>query len=59
MPLAVEKLTKESPIQSVREAISQSIKTCMQEGGRDQKQCAAIAYDIARDKTGKSLGPTG
>jgi len=55
MPLAVENLTPDSSIVSIREAISQTIKQCMDEGGREQKQCAAIAYDIAREKTGKSL----
>lgn len=55
MPLPVESLTKDSSTQAVREAISQSIAKCMEEG-KDQKQCAAIAYSYARDKTGKSLG---
>jgi len=56
MPLPVENLTPDSPITSIREAISKSIAQCVREGGREQKQCAAIAYDIAREKTGKSLG---
>jgi hypothetical protein len=55
MPLAVESLTKDSPIQDIRDAISESIEKCVKEGGRDQKQCAAIAYSIARKKTGRSL----
>ena len=55
MPLAVENLRKDSSMDAVRTAISSSIHKCMQEGGRDQKQCAAIAYSIARKKTGKSL----
>ena len=54
-PLAVENLTPDSPTTAIREAISKSIEQCMGEG-KEQKQCAAIAYDIARDKTGKSLG---
>lgn len=58
MPLAVEQLTPDSPTQAIREAISQSIKTCMGEG-KSQEQCAAIAYRYARDKTGKSLTPGG
>lgn len=56
MPLPVENLTPESSIVSIREAIGESIAQCVREGGREQKQCAAIAYDIAREKTGKSLG---
>lgn len=53
-PLAVDNLTPDSPLTSVREAISKSIEQCMNEG-KDQKQCAAMSYDIAREKTGKEL----
>lgn len=56
MPLAVEKLTPDSSDEAVRDAISASIEQCMNEGGREQKQCIAIAYSIARKKTGKGLG---
>jgi len=56
MPLQVENLTPDSSIVSIREAIGESIAQCMREGGREQKQCADIAYSIAREKTGKSLG---
>ena len=56
MPLPVDNLTKESSTVSIRDAIGESIAQCLREGGREQKQCAAIAYDIAREKTGKSLG---
>lgn len=56
MPLAVDNLTTESTTQAIRDAISASISQCMKEGGREQKQCAAIAYSIAREKTGQSLG---
>lgn len=54
MPLAVEGLTPESDITAIRDSISKSIEKCMQEG-KDQKQCAAIAYSYARDKTGRAL----
>lgn len=56
MPLPVDNLTPESSIVSIRDAIGKSIAQCMREGEREQKQCAAIAYDIARKKTGKALG---
>lgn len=56
MPLPVEGLTPDSSTQAIRDAIGASIAQCMKEGGREQKQCAAIAYSIARDKTKKSLG---
>lgn len=55
MPLSVEKLTKDSGVRDIREAITQSIQQCLDEGGRSQEQCAAIAYDIARKNTGKEL----
>jgi hypothetical protein len=55
MPLAVESLTKDSSPEQTRESISQSIATCMEEGGKSQEECAAMAYSIAREKTGKEL----
>lgn len=54
MPLAVESLTPASSTQSIRDAIGESIKKCMDEG-KPQDECAAIAYNYARDKTGKEL----
>jgi len=54
MPLPVEALTPESDITAIRDAISKSIKQCINEG-KDQKQCAAIAYSYAREKTGRAL----
>jgi hypothetical protein len=53
-PLPVEQLNPDSPEGTIREAISQSIALCMKEGG-EQKQCAAIAYQQAREVTGKEL----
>ena len=55
MPLPVEQLTPDSPVQAIREAISKSVQQCMSEG-KDQKECAGIAYGIARDRTGQQLG---
>jgi len=54
VPLAVESLTPASSTESIRNAISASIKKCMEEG-RPQDQCAAIAYNYAREKTGREL----
>jgi len=54
MPLAVEALTPNSDIAAIREAVSKSIERCMQEG-KEQKECAGMAYSIAREKTGRSL----
>ena len=55
MPLPVESLTPDSNTEQIRDHISQSIEQCMKEGGRDQKQCAAMSYDMARKATGKEL----
>ena len=54
MPLPVEQLAPDSPVTTIREAISKSIQTCMQEG-KTQQECAGIAYGIARDRTGQTL----
>lgn len=56
MPLAVENLTSKSSSEEIKFAISKSIKQCMDEGDRSQDQCVAMAYEIAREKTGKELG---
>jgi len=53
-PLAAEALTPESDVMSIRESISKSIEKCMLEG-KSQKECAAIAYSYAREKTGRDL----
>lgn len=55
MPLSTESLNPNSTDEQIREIISQSIAKCMEEGGRDQKQCAAIAFETARKATGKEL----
>ena len=52
MPLPVDSLTPDSSPQAVKDAISKSIEQCVKEG-KDQKQCAAISYQIAREKSGK------
>jgi hypothetical protein len=54
MPLEVDKLTEQSDVPAIKMAIGSSIQQCMQEG-KDQKQCAAIAYEVARRKTGKEI----
>jgi hypothetical protein len=51
-PLPVDNLTPDSSPQAVKDAISASIAQCIKEG-KDQKQCAGIAYSIAREKSGK------
>jgi uncharacterized protein YgiB involved in biofilm formation len=56
MPLEAEKLTSDSSDKDVQDAISLSIQKCMQEGGKTQKECAAMAYSLARKSSGKELG---
>ena len=55
MPLPAESLTPDSHNEMIREMISKSIEQCMKEGGREMKQCAAMAYSMARKATGKEL----
>jgi len=55
MPLAVEKLNKESSIKAIRTAIGQTISYLMQKEGKTQKEAAGQAYAMAREKTGKEL----
>lgn len=50
MPLPIESVTKATPKNEIRTLIGKSIEQCIKEG-KSQKQCAAIAYDIARKKT--------
>ena len=54
MPLAVESLSESSGEDQIKNAISKSIASCIKEG-KEQKECAEIAFDIARNKTGKSI----
>ena len=51
----MEMLTKDSSTDQVQEAISAEMEACMGKPGADQKQCAAMAYSMAREATGKPL----
>lgn len=55
MPLAVERLTPDSSMVAIREAISRTIEQLIREG-KTQKEAAGQAYGMARERTGKSLG---
>ena len=55
MPLAAESLTPDSTDAEIQDKISASIQKCMEEGGRKQDECAAMAYSMARKATGKEL----
>jgi len=55
MPLDVEKLTPDSSMQVIRNAISASMEQCMKEGGKDMKQCAGMIYGMVREHTGKTM----
>ncbi len=51
----MEALNSNSTDQQVQEAIGAEIETCMGQPGADQKQCAGMAYSMAREATGKEL----
>ena len=51
----MDALSKNSTDPQINEAISAEIEHCMGKPGADQKQCAAIAYSMAREATGKAL----
>jgi hypothetical protein len=60
----MDSLSKDSPPQSVQDAISEEMKICMSlptpEGTvNQQKYCAGKAYGMARSKTGKPLDEGG
>ena len=59
-PLPVENLTNDSSDKEIQDQISASIEMCMSEkefagAPPSPKRCAAAAYSIAREKTGKGL----
>jgi len=51
----MERLTRDSSPEQIREAISAEIEACMHEPGAEQKACAGRAYGMAREATGKAL----
>ena len=55
MPMPAESLTSKSSDQEIKDAISSTIEICMNEGGREQKQCIAMAYSMARAHTGNKM----
>ncbi len=55
MPTAADRLTRDSPEEEVKKAVSSCISQMMKEGGRSQEQCTAICYSIARKQTGREL----
>jgi len=56
MPTAVDKLTKDSSPDAVRDAISSCIATEIR-GGEERDRAVAMCYNMAREKTGKALAP--
>jgi len=63
-PMPVENLTKDSPPNAIRDAISASMEKCMHEkkdGKSDDmmKECAGMIYSMARERTGKELSEGG
>lgn len=54
MPLAVDALNENSTTDQIRQAISKTIETLMNEG-KTQEEAAGQAYGQARQNTGKEL----
>jgi hypothetical protein len=55
MPLPVENLTPDSKDGAIQDAISESMRVCMKEGGRTQKECAGMIYDMAEKAIGREI----
>jgi len=53
MPTAVDKLTKNSSADEIRDAVSACIAQ-ERENGREEDQAIAMCFDMARTKTGKA-----
>jgi hypothetical protein len=53
MPTAVDKLTKDSSADAIKEAVNSCIATEIR-GGRERKQAVAMCYNMARKKTGRT-----
>lgn len=58
MPTAVDKLTKGSSEDAIQKAISSCISTEIK-SGRERDQAVAMCYNMARERTGKTLGRKG
>jgi hypothetical protein len=52
---AMDNSSKDSTDLQVQDAVKAEIEACMQQPGADPKSCAAKAYGMAREKTGKDL----
>lgn len=55
MPLAVENINKDTPIASVRQMISATIKKLIDEEGKSPNEAAGQAYGMAEQKWGKKI----
>lgn len=58
MPTAVDKLSKDSSTDAIQKAISSCIATEI-DSGRERDQAVAMCYNMARERTGKTLGRKG
>ena len=55
MPLAVEQITKDTPLATVRDMISATIKKLIDDEGKSPKEAAGQAYGMAEQKWGKAI----
>jgi len=55
MPLAVENISKDTPIATVRRMISDSIKYLIDREGKEPKDAAGQAYSMAEERWGRPI----
>ena len=59
MPLPTERLGPNSSDEDIQTALSESIRICMEEGGRSQEQCQTIANETAQRAVRRNFSDTG
>ena len=55
MPLPVDSINADTPIETVRRLISETIKKLIDDEGKDPKAAAGQAYGMAEEKWGKPI----
>jgi len=55
MPLAVEGIRKDTPLETVRSKISQTIEYLIKNEKKDKKAASGQAYGMAEEKWGRKI----
>ncbi|KKN60917.1 hypothetical protein LCGC14_0527160 [marine sediment metagenome] len=55
MPLATESITRDTPLDKVRQLIDATIKQLIDREGKDPKAAAGQAYGMAEEKWGREI----